>query len=391
MRIKTSPSYSVHIILMLVVDVLVINQIIRFGTIPDYLSARVYGCSLFLSCLIMIWSIFREYSIKINKFQLMGIFLFIMIGFIGLANSNSLSIILASESGLLAFYYGHLTGQTNNDVYADLKRLYYMQWIIMAYFVVNDIVDNFTKIIQARSDVISANNLIYYGFPLLLLYRNKRICPTEVVLTLFIVAASAFSFKRTTLIAVVLSIAVYYIIRLKARDNNARKLILIPIFIITLFVMVKKIDDYSGGHISKRFSDVGATGGNHRTEIWTGTIESIKSSGLISILFGHGFNSVKELFGLSAHNDFIEIAYDFGVLGLLVYIIANIYVLSCINKARKSNLSEYPVFISTYIAFFVLSMFSHVFLYAFVAIPLLLFMGYLCQKANNGYIEKEKE
>lgn len=390
-RLIKESKYLAHIILMLAIDMLVINQILRFGTLPESISITIYGYSLLASCLIMVWVIFRECSYKIERFQLILLFLFMLIGFMGFANSNAFSVILASEAGLLAFSYGHITGHADNDIYVDLRHFNLLQWIVMSYFVVIEIIENFTKIIQARSDVIAANNMIYYGFPLLLLFKNKRISAPEILLTVFIVIASAFSFKRTTLIAVIISLAVYYITRLKTRVSSAKKIILIPTFILAMVAIVRKIDEYSGGHITKRFSDISATGGNNRTEIWSGTIEAIKNSSFVKLFFGHGFNSVKELMGFSAHNDYIEIAYDFGVIGLLIYILANCYVLSCVVKARKRNMDEYPVFITTYIAFVTLSLFSHVYLYAFVSIPFLMFMGYLCQKVQNGLIDKEKE
>lgn len=63
-----------------------------------------------------------------------------------------------------------------------------------------------------------------------------------------------------------------------------------------------------------------------RSLFWALDIDSFFSSGLINKLFGHGLNFIYELNAthgfdyIWAHNDFVQILVDFGIIGLLLYL-----------------------------------------------------------------------
>lgn len=56
----------------------------------------------------------------------------------------------------------------------------------------------------------------------------------------------------------------------------------------------------------------------HWTEIW----DSLSSSNLIEILFGHGDGSPKYYFRLNAHNDYLSILYEYGAFMFLILLYA---------------------------------------------------------------------
>ena len=66
---------------------------------------------------------------------------------------------------------------------------------------------------------------------------------------------------------------------------------------------------------------------------------------------------------MSAHNDFLEVMYDFGLVGLLFYVLIHLSLIKwTIRLFRNGSPFAFPVLIS-YVCFFVMSMVSHLILY----------------------------
>ena len=59
-------------------------------------------------------------------------------------------------------------------------------------------------------------------------------------------------------------------------------------------------------------------------------------------MFGHGYRSaISVLNGVPAHNDFLEILYDFGIVPLVIYVIILIkFVCLCLHGLRQQSLSN---------------------------------------------------
>ena len=61
--------------------------------------------------------------------------------------------------------------------------------------------------------------------------------------------------------------------------------------------------------------------GSGRLDIYNASIALIESSDFIGHVIGHGYNAVKYQLELSAHNDFLEIIYDFGWICCLLFVV----------------------------------------------------------------------
>lgn len=77
-----------------------------------------------------------------------------------------------------------------------------------------------------------------------------------------------------------------------------------------------------GGEILERFTDENVETGNERTPIWTALYNDYRDGNFADLLLGKGFDSSKLVvqrgFGTltSAHNAYLQILYEFGLLGL---------------------------------------------------------------------------
>lgn len=77
---------------------------------------------------------------------------------------------------------------------------------------------------------------------------------------------------------------------------------------------------------------------NGRSEFWQVDLKAFLSSDWFTKLFGHGFSYVYELnlnaigMRLYAHNDFLNVLLNFGIIGLLVYLASFFPIMSCMKR-----------------------------------------------------------
>lgn len=97
--------------------------------------------------------------------------------------------------------------------------------------------------------------------------------------------------------------------------------------------------------ISSRFLPTGASVGtaDSRISIWSQLISAILDSNVFQQLFGHGFGTtpLANSMHLVAHNVYIELLYDVGILGLLSFV--GLLVVACFRALRRG---DYVVFAS---------------------------------------------
>ena len=94
-----------------------------------------------------------------------------------------------------------------------------------------------------------------------------------------------------------------------------------------------------------RFED---SSGSGRAQIYTKIFDGVMRSSFGSLLFGHGFYATSDYtkqslefnIAVVAHNDWLEVAYDFGLVGLILYLSILLSILRSVIKSerRESNL-----------------------------------------------------
>jgi hypothetical protein len=132
-----------------------------------------------------------------------------------------------------------------------------------------------------------------------------------------------------------------------------------------------------GGNLSERFSQEELGEGSNRLTIYEETINMILRSDHLSLLLGHGHSRVSKdsIMNISAHNDFLECIYDYGLVVFILYILLCIYVIKkCVYLFRKRS-SLFIPYAASIALFFFQSMFEHLLLYASWFNYLILFWG----------------
>jgi O-antigen ligase len=144
-------------------------------------------------------------------------------------------------------------------------------------------------------------------------------------------------------------------------------------FIYIYFFVV----EYFNLDIFYELSNLTSDGGSNRDILYQEVFESIINMPYISLFLGLGYNAValsSSAFS-SAHNDFLEIIYDYGFIGLILYILFIIKIVKYNIILYKDSSIYAEGFSVSIILFLVISMFSHLILYQTYFFYLLIYWG----------------
>lgn len=211
-------------------------------------------------------------------------------------------------------------------------------------------------------------------FPAIILLKNR---PRYALMILVIVCA-IISGKRTGFIT---SVAIIVLYTLMIGRNISKKIQTIFLGTIILFTLYFALNQFIGDKIDfiiERIANIKEDDGSGRGEMYSDMYKLITDNEDIkSLIFGKGYNEVinsKMSNGFSAHNEFIETAYDFGILGLLIFVTIFVAIIRLYNKT-KGQTEKVAIFISL-IIFFVFSLTSHTILFTTNIVFLCMTWGY---------------
>lgn len=233
--------------------------------------------------------------------------------------------------------------------------------------------------IQSRIDIlsqrISQTNTVYFAFltlPWFLLSRRKSYI--FLFLILFTVMG-IWSIKRL----IILSIIVIWLfcILLYVKGKLMKKIVLVILLLLSGFFGYNFADNALKGELSERINAFETDEGGSRLPIYQLTWAMIQSSSTESMILGHGHNAVRKnsILEFSAHNDFLEVMYDYGLVIFILYLGLFIYVFRrCFSLYKIKSALAFPYTVSL-IIFLVMSMVSHLVLYATYFNYLVVFWG----------------
>lgn len=269
-------------------------------------------------------------------------------------------------------------------IFMILTSAYYIYWAL-------------TKSVIVLSGAI---NTIYY--PLLLLpviftNRNKFLSVCGVVLLIF---ATLISEKRTALIALVLALVIPLIINPNIRKKAKLKRFALILIVGTIMVILSVIFvSYFEIDVIDRFKNLANDGGSGRSQIYKTVWEYIVNADVGEAVIGQGYNGVAKdkivmlidsnTFGFeytSAHNDFLEVIYDYGFVGLIIYILFLLQMIKNVIKLYLNRSRFFNMALSALILYLVISTTSHLIIYPTYIVFLLMFVSI----ASNRFGKEKK-
>lgn len=323
----------------------------KLSGIPvDFTKERLFILSIILILYVFSLKDIRKYR-YVKKFLLINIvILFHALINIYLNNSSTATYFEISNLLFMIIIYGLVKG-------IKFKELDFIIKIQCAFLLLYSISFSFFKLYQGMSNGLFVNT-IYYQLSLIpfILLLSKRHMNISIFLLVFIGFNGMISGKRTVIILSLISILFLVIKNANLDKRNILKLL----FPITLIIPFLFTYDFSGTSVS-RIYDLEITE-DARFSLLFSYFNKVYDFNFVEMFFGHGIlNSSKDvLLTHSVHNDFFEIHYRLGLLGIALYFT----LLIAIYRAGIlviNDVFDLSVFKFSFILFIILSSVSMLF------------------------------
>ena len=271
---------------------------------------------------------------------------------------------------LLLFFMGAVLSDRPKPV----REFFCMGMLLPMLIVFGLFLQNWQYLNQVDEAHMGSAYMILFFLPCVMLSPQKWVRYVGIVL---VVIQLVLSLKRGGLVALGIGCFAYLLCKEVIMKRSMKGIAYLVMGVILMGVVFMIADNAVDGILSQRLMNISDDGGSGRTEVWATTIDMITNSDLQAWIFGHGTNGVlyDSPLGLSAHNDFLEVLYDYGVVGFVPYVLLHLALVGQIFAcARSEYLSlpqgQYraPVMAFAYAIFFVLSMISHVVIYPWMSL-----------------------
>lgn len=328
----------------------------------------IYSVYLLSGYCIYLWA--SRFSSKIGGIHLICLLWCIIMPFIVLYNHGKTVDALQTILWPLLFEASFLLVKQDKDNFAAFRKLFVVVSIYGAYFFLQ------SRINMMMHEKIQSNT-IYFAFltlPWLLLVKGRI---SRLFLLVLFTFLGVWSLKRSVMLSLVFIWSAYIISLMKGRGKQWIKTSIVVVLIAGGFYGYSFGDEMLGGELSERVNREETDEGRNRLAIYTVTWAMIQSSDPSSLILGHGHFGVRRdsILEISAHNDFMEVVYDYGLVIFVLYIGLWVYVIKrCIRLFRSNSELFLPYAVSLSI-FFILSIVSHLVLYTSYFNYLVLFWG----------------
>ncbi len=209
-------------------------------------------------------------------------------------------------------------------------------------------------------------NMVFYAilcFPWLLLYDSKFV---NMLFMVIISLLALLSMKRSMMLIVALF---WVIIGLNFLFRTSNKFLATFAFLSILafsYFVFTEVDEFLGGSLTARLEENEDEKGGGREDIYLATGLLIIDSSPLELITGHGHHAVSRdsILEHSAHNDFMEILYDYGALEFILYIFLWIYLFRKMFYLNRTSSKYRLSYLASMVCFVVMSVISHLVLYA---------------------------
>lgn len=230
-------------------------------------------------------------------------------------------------------------------------------------------------------------NEIYYlvlVLPWIFLFNGKYYNMIKIVLLVLILWLTFYSLKRTAMVAIGFAFFAYLLALLRQGKLKFSTVLGLSVLLIIGYNLLISVNAEYGGRIFERFGDMESDQGSGRIDIYKNVLEAIYNFDIGNFLFGGGRGNIGQYtHGYSAHNEFLEVLFSWGVLGLILYIIFLVKLFIKYISSDK-HMDIYPLKIASLGIFVAMSITSHLVIYPYLFCILTSFWGYcLCYEKKS--------
>ena len=322
--------------------------------------------------------------------------LYVLLNVIFTFSTSSMSFMFLLRSSCLwgfMYFYGVILGalydsKNIKSVFVTILPILISMLLIVSTYRTLDSAGMSGRGVQASIGYVF---FILILLPWYLLIKNNML---KTILVFAVVAVSLYSMKRSASIIALTSLLLYiYYNYIKNNNSNLIFKIFILIIIPVLsFNMILYINNASDNNLLHRFENISEDGGSGRDIIYEDVINSFVKLPIESKLMGSGYNGVVEnqvSNGLSAHNDFLEVLYDYGILGFAIYILIWGQLFKRFFLLKRKRSIYFVSYAISILIFTITSLVSHLIIYPTYFISLSLYWGYIegSSTRNNNFMK----
>lgn len=268
----------------------------------------------------------------------------------------------------------------NINTIKNLNTKIFNIFIVFATLVCYAIITS--NINNSLGDVLVGSNVIFYVL-LLLPWVSILDTKRKWIAVLIIVVLTILSIKRSAIIILIGSLLILFFERNSRKESKLRHFLL-GIIAISAIILIG-IPNTPLDNVLTRFEAIEEDGGNGRLDIYKDVINAFSEQSTFNHFFGSGYREVQnELFNnynyniyISAHNDFLEVLFDYGYIGLLFYILLHISIIKRVILLYKLKSSFFSPYLISYFVFLIMSSVSHLIIYPSYFIFLIAFWAYI--------------
>ena len=118
-------------------------------------------------------------------------------------------------------------------------------------------------------------------------------------------------------------------------------------------------------------------------------MNQILGSGHNAVALENYRNSSIDIKSRTAHNDFLEILYDYGIIGIILYLTFIISLFNVLKKSKRYNVQMHQALIASLLVFFLLSLYTHLNLYPENYLYLTGIWGFIIGKLNSKSTDRK--
>lgn len=210
---------------------------------------------------------------------------------------------------------------------------------------------------SSRDEITNNTGYLFLScIPLLLLYRKKPI--VQFALLAFVMAFVVMGMKRGA-IAIGAIVSAYFIYKVIKNSRGKTKLLFIVlsaglcIGAVYFFIYMLATSDYMMQRVQDTFEGNTSGRDNLYSFFWTYFTEH---ANFFQFLFGRGANGTLDIYTSYAHNDWLEIAVNQGMFGVVVYALYWIYFYK--TWKHTTNFNAKTILAIVFVIFFSQTLFS---------------------------------
>lgn len=365
----------------LLLNVLIVCLILYFSQGP-ILPTTSQISKLILICIILISVYYALKVITLNIRQSTFIWTWLLLislnifGYLltieyGEPNFGQIKTILIVTLPFYPFYYLSLKKLLKPSHLKFIFLTMIIVSILQFYYSIEEI-----RAIRDKENIV--NNVSYYFvmlLPYIFLFRRKILAYVSLFIILFFVIQSA---KRGALIVSLAAtvVFIYYQIFTNSSKRIVRNLVIATIGLSCIFIYLYRLF-LKNEFLVSRLNQIDE-GGSGRSTIYSNLLSSwYNSDSIFNFIFGYGFRSSVDHSGTGnlAHNDWLEILINFGILGFLAYLSVLLSLVFCLfNKTIKR---EYKIILFSIILIWLLISFFSMFYTSMISVFLVILLAFI--------------